>query len=44
MVRLRRKDLAVKRLSLRQPPGSVVLNRNLKRLWEGHGGRMKYEG
>jgi len=34
---LRGQDLAVNRLGLRQPPGSVMLNRNLKRLWNGHG-------
>ena len=44
MVRLRRQDLAVKGFGICQPPGLVMLKRQLQRLWNGHGARMKDEG
>ena len=43
MIGLHRKDLAVERLGFRQPPGLVVLECDLKRLWNRHWERMKVE-
>jgi hypothetical protein len=38
MIWMDREDLPLKRLGFGQPPGLVVLRRDLKRLGNGHGG------
>jgi hypothetical protein len=43
MLWLHRKDLAVERFGFRQTPGAVMLKRDLKRLWDGHGGNCGLE-
>ena len=35
MIGLHRENLPVKRLGLRQPPGLVVLEREIEGLWDG---------